>query len=77
MPAHSSQASLPFAIVANGFRAYQSLLPPTLNAGALAQAIVKELRDGAEDVFSADVAQEWLEGWRENPKAFKRELSAR
>src|SRR5665213_4276945 len=32
------------------------------------------LRDGAEDVFPGDVAQEWLARWEESPKSLEREL---
>jgi NAD(P)-dependent dehydrogenase (short-subunit alcohol dehydrogenase family)/uncharacterized OB-fold protein len=54
----------------------QLLPPPKLAPGALAAAIVKALREGVEDVYPGDVAQEWLERWRDNPKALERELSA-
>ena len=50
--------------------------PPKLAPGALANAIVKALRDGIEDVYPGDVAQEWLERWRDNPKVLERELAA-
>ncbi|SCK60606.1 NAD(P)-dependent dehydrogenase, short-chain alcohol dehydrogenase family [Variovorax sp. HW608] len=50
--------------------------PPKLAPGALANAIVKALRDGVEDVYPGDVAQEWLERWRDNPKILERELAA-
>ena len=39
-------------------------------------AVVKALRDGVEDVYPGDVAQEWLARWRDNPKALERELAA-
>jgi NAD(P)-dependent dehydrogenase (short-subunit alcohol dehydrogenase family)/uncharacterized OB-fold protein len=54
----------------------QLLLPPKVAPEALARAIVQALRDGVEDVYPGDVAQEWLERWRENPKALERELAA-
>jgi short-subunit dehydrogenase len=54
----------------------QLLLPPKVAPEALARAVVSALRDGVEDVYPGDVAQEWLERWRENPKALERELSA-
>ena len=54
----------------------QHVPPPKLGAGALASAIVKALRDGVEDVYPGDVAQEWLERWRDNPKVLERELAA-
>jgi NAD(P)-dependent dehydrogenase (short-subunit alcohol dehydrogenase family) len=53
----------------------QLLPPPKLAPAALAKAIVGALRDGVEDVYPGDVAQEWLARWRDNPKALERELS--
>ena len=50
--------------------------PPKLLPSALASAIVKALEDGVEDVYPGDVAQEWLERWRDNPKVLERELAA-
>ena len=49
---------------------------PKLTAPSLAASIVKALRDGVEDVYPGDVAQEWLERWRDNPKVLERELAA-
>ena len=54
----------------------QQLPPPKLLPSALANAIVKALRDGIEDVYPGEVAQEWLERWRDNPKVLERELAA-
>ena len=54
----------------------QNLPPPKLAPGALANAIVRALRDGIEDVYPGDVAQEWLERWRDNPKVLESELAA-
>ena len=54
----------------------QNMPPPKLTPEAVANAIVKALRDGIEDVYPGDVAQEWLERWRENPKVLERELAA-
>lgn len=54
----------------------QLLLPPKVTPEALARAVVGALRDGIEDVYPGDVAQEWLARWRDNPKALERELSA-
>ncbi len=53
----------------------QLMPPPKITPQALAAAMVKALRDGVEDVFPGDVAQEWLERWRENPKILERELA--
>jgi NAD(P)-dependent dehydrogenase (short-subunit alcohol dehydrogenase family)/uncharacterized OB-fold protein len=54
----------------------QLLLPPKVSPAALAAALVKALREGVEDVYPGDVAQEWLERWRDNPKALEKELSS-
>jgi len=54
----------------------QLLPPPKVAPGALAKAIASALREGVEDVYPGDVAQEWLARWRDNPKALERELSA-
>ena len=54
----------------------QNLPPPKLAPQALATAIVKALREGLEDVYPGDVAQEWLERWRDDPRVLERELAA-
>lgn len=54
----------------------QNMPPPKLAPSAVANAIVKALRDGVEDVYPGDVAQEWLERWRDNPKVLERELAS-
>ena len=53
----------------------QNLPPPKLAPEALAKAIVQALRDGVEDVYPGDVAQEWLERWRDDPRVLQRELA--
>lgn len=53
----------------------QMLPPPKLTADALAKAVVNALKDGVEDVYPGEAAQEWLARWRENPKVLERELS--
>jgi NAD(P)-dependent dehydrogenase (short-subunit alcohol dehydrogenase family)/uncharacterized OB-fold protein len=54
----------------------QNLPPPKLAPDALARAVVQALKDGLEDVYPGDVAQEWLERWREDPRVLGRELAA-
>jgi NAD(P)-dependent dehydrogenase (short-subunit alcohol dehydrogenase family)/uncharacterized OB-fold protein len=54
----------------------QLLPPPKIASAALARAIITALREGVEDVYPGDVAQEWLARWRDNPKALEREISA-
>ena len=53
----------------------QLLPPPKLAPEALARAVVAALRDGVEDVYPGDVAQEWLARLRESPKVLERELA--
>ena len=53
----------------------QMLPPPKLAPEALARAIVGALRDGVEDVYPGDIAQEWLARFSENPKILERELA--
>jgi NAD(P)-dependent dehydrogenase (short-subunit alcohol dehydrogenase family)/uncharacterized OB-fold protein len=54
----------------------QNLPLPKLAPAALAIAVVKALRDGIEDVYPGDVAHEWFERWRDDPKVLERELAA-
>jgi NAD(P)-dependent dehydrogenase (short-subunit alcohol dehydrogenase family)/uncharacterized OB-fold protein len=54
----------------------QLTLPPKVASASLARAVIGALQDGIEDVYPGDVAQEWLERWRDNPKALERELSS-
>ena len=54
----------------------QLLPPPKLAPEGLAKAVVAALRDGVEDVYPGDVAQEWITRYRENPKVLERELAA-
>jgi NAD(P)-dependent dehydrogenase (short-subunit alcohol dehydrogenase family)/uncharacterized OB-fold protein len=54
----------------------QLMPPPKVAPAALASAIIKGLRDGIEDLYPGDVAQEWLSRWRDNPKVLERELAA-
>jgi NAD(P)-dependent dehydrogenase (short-subunit alcohol dehydrogenase family)/uncharacterized OB-fold protein len=53
----------------------QNMPPPKLSPAALASAVIKALKDGVEDIYPGDVAQEWLSRWRENPKILERELA--
>ena len=54
----------------------QNMPLPKLAPAALAGAIVNALKEGVEDVYPGEVAQEWLERWRDNPKVLERELAA-
>jgi len=50
--------------------------PPRVTPRALAQAVVRSLQQGIEDVYVGDVAQEFCERLAENPKGLERELGA-
>jgi NAD(P)-dependent dehydrogenase (short-subunit alcohol dehydrogenase family)/uncharacterized OB-fold protein len=52
----------------------QLVPPPKLSATALANAIVQALRDGVEDIYPGDVAQDIITRFRESQKALEREL---
>jgi NAD(P)-dependent dehydrogenase (short-subunit alcohol dehydrogenase family)/uncharacterized OB-fold protein len=54
----------------------QHMPPPKLATSALASTIVKALKDGVEDVYPGDVAQEWYARWQESPKVLEKELGA-
>jgi NAD(P)-dependent dehydrogenase (short-subunit alcohol dehydrogenase family)/uncharacterized OB-fold protein len=53
----------------------QMLPPPKLAPEALARAVVGALRDGVEDVYPGDIAQDWFARFIENPKVLERELA--
>jgi NAD(P)-dependent dehydrogenase (short-subunit alcohol dehydrogenase family)/uncharacterized OB-fold protein len=53
----------------------QTLPPPKLSPAALARAVIRALKDGVEDVYPGEVAEEWLARFRESPKTLERELS--
>lgn len=52
----------------------QLVPPPKLAPSALAKAVVKALRDGVEDIYPGDVAQDLFSRYRENAKALEREM---
>jgi NAD(P)-dependent dehydrogenase (short-subunit alcohol dehydrogenase family) len=52
----------------------QQMPPPKLAPSALASTVVKALKDGVEDVYPGDVAQEWFARWQESPKVLEKEL---
>lgn len=47
---------------------------PRVTPQALASAVVRSLRQGVEDVYVGDIAQEFCERLADNPKALEREL---
>lgn len=52
----------------------QLVPPPKLAPAALAKAIVRALRDGVEDLYPGDVAQDVITRWRESAKVLEREM---
>ncbi|MGD9923626.1 MAG: SDR family NAD(P)-dependent oxidoreductase [Pseudorhodoplanes sp.] len=52
----------------------QTVPPPKLAPAALAKAIVKALRDGVEDIYPGDVAQDLFAKWQESAKVLEREM---
>jgi len=52
----------------------QLVQPPKLAPSALARAVAGALRDGIEDVYPGDVAQDFIERFRQDAKALEREL---
>jgi len=54
----------------------QLLPPPKIAPAAIAKAVIAALRDGVEDVYPGDVAEEWRARFRDNPKVLERELAA-
>ncbi|MET0677241.1 MAG: SDR family NAD(P)-dependent oxidoreductase [Bradyrhizobium sp.] len=52
----------------------QLVPPPKLAPAALAKAVVKALRDGVEDLYPGDVAQDLFGKYRENAKVLEREM---
>ncbi|MGB1390200.1 MAG: short-chain dehydrogenase, partial [Paracoccaceae bacterium] len=53
---------------------YQPLPPPKVTGPALARSVVSGLRDGLEDVWCGDVAKDFEERFRKNPKVLEIEL---
>ena len=55
---------------------HQPLPPPKVTPSALARALVAGLQDGLEEVHVGDVAKDFIERWRQNPKILEREMIA-
>jgi NAD(P)-dependent dehydrogenase (short-subunit alcohol dehydrogenase family)/uncharacterized OB-fold protein len=53
----------------------QLVQPPKLAPAALAAAIVRALKDGVEDIYPGDIAQDILARWKESAKVLERELA--
>jgi NAD(P)-dependent dehydrogenase (short-subunit alcohol dehydrogenase family) len=53
----------------------RDLPAPKLAPATLASAIVEGLLEGVEDVYPGELAQDWFNRWRANPKVLERELA--
>ncbi len=54
---------------------FQTVPPPKVTPAALANAVVRALRDGVEDVFVGDIAEDVRARLAVNPKALEREMA--
>ena len=54
---------------------FQTVPPPKVTPAALANAVIRALRQGVEDVFVGDVAEDIRARLAVNPKALERELA--
>jgi hypothetical protein len=54
---------------------FQAVPPPKVTPQALARAVVDALREGLEDVFVGDIAQDVRARLAVDPKALERELA--
>jgi NAD(P)-dependent dehydrogenase (short-subunit alcohol dehydrogenase family) len=52
----------------------QLIPPPKLAPAALARAVVKALKDGVEDIYPGDVAQDLFSKWQDSAKVLEREM---
>jgi NAD(P)-dependent dehydrogenase (short-subunit alcohol dehydrogenase family)/uncharacterized OB-fold protein len=52
----------------------QTMPPPKLAPAALAKAVVNALKDGVEDIYPGDVAQDLFVKWQESAKVLEREM---
>ena len=52
----------------------QLVPPPKLAPAALAKAVVKALKDGVEDIYPGDVAQDLFAKWQDSAKVLEREM---
>lgn len=52
-----------------------TVFPGPVDPESLARAVVTSLRDGLEEVYPGDLAQQWLLRWLDSPKVLERELA--
>ena len=58
----------------SGLRVINVFAGPT-SPDSLSRSVIEALREGAEDVYPGDVAQQWLARWLESPKVLEREVT--
>jgi short-subunit dehydrogenase len=49
-----------------------NVLPGPMSAQILARSVVAGLREGLEDIYPGEMAQEWLSRWLDSPKVLER-----
>ena len=54
---------------------HQPLPPPKVQPQALARSVIEGLRDGLEDVYCGDVANDVIERFRAGPKILELEMT--
>jgi short-subunit dehydrogenase len=54
---------------------FQTVPPPKVTPAALASAVVRALKQGVEDAFVGDVAEDVRQRLAVNPKALEREMA--
>ena len=54
---------------------FQTVPPPKVTPAALAAAVVRALKQGVEDVFVGDIAEDIRARLAVNPKALEREMA--
>jgi hypothetical protein len=48
--------------------------PPKLRPGHVAEAVIRQIAEGPEDVYPGPTASNLHAGWRDSPKVVEREL---
>lgn len=72
--AHSLSQALRARLRPSGVRVVNVFAGP-VGVDSLSRSVVAGLRDGVEDVFPGDMAQDWLARWLDSPKVLEREVA--
>jgi hypothetical protein len=55
---------------------FQTVPPPKVTPGALANAVIRALKQGVEDAYVGDIAEDIRARLAVNPKALEREMES-